>query len=97
MHISITNAAYPNLLVFVNKASTGFYNTAPRNTTGPQSNISANDWRNGFVAQHESLKLRDDLVVHTTNMAHGEHRNSIGLESHGSQAILVSRSITVDG
>jgi len=96
MHLCIMNAAYPNLLVFVNKASTGFYNTAPRQNSVTQSGSgNSNRWRNESIAAN-SLKLRDDPVVHLTNTAQGGNSKDIMMASHGSQSIMVQKSVTVE-
>lgn len=96
MHLCIMNAAYPNLLVFVNKASTGFLNTAPRqNSVTHSGSGSSKRWRNESIAAN-SLKLRDDPVAHLTNTAYGGNSKDIMMASHGSQSIMVQKSVTVE-
>ena len=94
MHLAIINAAYPNLLVFVSKTSTGFVNTAPGISSLNQSSTRSGN-RNASSNQ-PALKLRNDEQSQTRTVARGNLDN-ISLESFDSQAIMVSKSVTVVG
>ena len=94
MQLAVINAAYPNLLAFVSKASTRFMNTTPGlETYGQHSTHSAN---RKASANHAPLKLRNDVQMRTTTIARG-HQDDASVQSFNSQAIMVSKSVTVDG
>ncbi|KAK0247096.1 hypothetical protein LTS09_017765 [Friedmanniomyces endolithicus] len=93
MHLTIMNAAYPNLLAFLSKTSTGFMNTAQAgNTTG--SHNAYGDGRTESSRHHHHVKLRTDATCHSSVVAGGAH-DAASVKSFNSQQIMISKSVIV--
>ncbi|KAK5743953.1 hypothetical protein LTR17_002291 [Elasticomyces elasticus] len=85
LHIVIMNAAYPNLLSFLSKTSTGFMNTVPTVSTSGSHNANS---------QFQRIKLRNDPTSRISAMAKREE-DGISMKSFNSQQIMISKSVTI--
>ncbi|TKA69924.1 hypothetical protein B0A55_07978 [Friedmanniomyces simplex] len=89
LHLMIMNAAYPNLLAFLGKTSTGFMNTAQTGTTSGSHNANG---RSGTFRPH--IKLRNDPTSHVSAVGRRE-KDATSVRSFNSQQIMISKSVTV--
>ncbi|TKA35359.1 hypothetical protein B0A54_13438 [Friedmanniomyces endolithicus] len=89
MHLIIMNAAYPNLLAFLSKTSTGFMNTAQTGSTSGSHNIQG---RTESSCHH--VKVRNDATSHTTIVAN-RTQDATSVESFNSQQIMIPKSVMV--
>ncbi|KAK0261932.1 hypothetical protein LTR35_017797 [Friedmanniomyces endolithicus] len=89
MHLIIMNAAYPNLLAFLSKTSTGFMNTAQTGTTSGFHNAYG---RTGSSRHH--VKLRNDATSHASVVAN-RAQDATSEKSFNSQQIMISKSVMI--
>ncbi|KAK0301889.1 hypothetical protein LTR01_009094 [Friedmanniomyces endolithicus] len=89
MHLIIMNAAYPNLLAFLSKTSTGFMNTAQTGTTSGFHNAYG---RTGSSRHH--VKLRNDATSHASVVAN-RAQDATSVMSFNSQQIMISKSVMI--
>ncbi|TKA41915.1 hypothetical protein B0A54_06596 [Friedmanniomyces endolithicus] len=89
MHLMIMNAAYPNLLAFLSKTSTGFMNTAQTGTTSGSHNANGRS-----ESSRHHVKLRNDATSHATVVAN-RAQDATSVKSFNSQQIMISKSVMV--
>ncbi|KAK0828579.1 hypothetical protein LTR73_004888 [Friedmanniomyces endolithicus] len=89
MHLIIMNAAYPNLLAFLSKTSTGFMNTAQTGSTSGSHNIQGRT-----ESSRHHVKVRNDATSHTTVVAN-RTQDATSVESFNSQQIMIPKSVMV--
>jgi len=89
MHLMIMNAAYPNLLAFLSKTSTGFMNTAQTGSTSGSHNIQGRT-----ESSRHHVKLRNDATSHTTVVAN-RTQDDTSVKSFNSQQIMIPKSVMV--
>ena len=96
LHTAIVNAAYPNLLAFFGKTSTGFMNTTPGvRTYGQHSTHSLPNWSTTAKLQRQSMKLGNDMPVEISTMVRGNLEEA-SVKSFDSRAIMISKSVTIE-
>ncbi len=89
MHLMIMNAAYPNLLAFLSKTSTGFMNTAQTGTTSGSHNANGRS-----ESSHHHVKLRNNATSHATVVAN-RAQDATSVKSFNSQQIMISKSVMI--
>ncbi|KAK1824069.1 hypothetical protein LTR12_001602 [Friedmanniomyces endolithicus] len=89
MHLMIMNAAYPNLLAFLSKTSTGFMNTAQTGTTSGSHNANGRS-----ESSHHHFQLRNNATSHATVVAN-RAQDATSVKSFNSQQIMISKSVMI--